>query len=221
MSSVHLEPRSAGPPAPGQAVRHVLEGYAAAATPDFVARYNALFSEQIYQHVIDLFPQRAAKIADIGAGTGRDAAWFAARGHDVLAIEPVRELREAGRKLHRSKRILWLDDCLPSLSNTVRFGAFDLVTLCAVWQHLPDADQRAAMPRLAGSIAPGGRLVISLRHGPGGEGRPVFASSPDATIATGSAAGLSLVRRREAESLQEGNQAMGVSWTWLVFEKAG
>ncbi len=86
-------------------MQDVLDGYAAAATADFIAVYDGLSSERIYQHVIDLFPNHSIKIADIGAGTGRDAAWLAAKGHDILAIEPVRELREAGQSLHPAANI--------------------------------------------------------------------------------------------------------------------
>jgi SAM-dependent methyltransferase len=200
-------------------MQEVLEGYAAAATPDFIAAYDGLSPEDIYAPVIDLFPSHPARIADIGAGTGRDAAWFAHRGHEVLAVEPVRALREAGQALHPSANIAWLDDCLPHL-NAVRLdAAFDLVTLCAVWQHLPDDERTIAMPRLARILALGGLLILSLRHGPGAEGRRVFPACPDMTIELAHACGLQLRRRRSAESVQAGNRAMGVSWTWLAFTK--
>lgn len=95
-------------------MQDVLEGYATAATADLIAAYDGLSPEGIYEHVIDLFPSRDAKVADIGAGTGRDAAWFAGKGHDVLAIEPVRELREAGQALHTAKNIRgWMIACQP------------------------------------------------------------------------------------------------------------
>jgi len=202
-------------------IGEVLDGYARAATDEFIARYEALSPEAIYQHVIDLFPRHPAKIVDIGAGTGRDAAWFAAKGHRVHAVEPVRELREAGRTLHSSERITWLDDRLPHLSKVRPCGPFDCVTLCGVWQHVPDADARQALSNLARLVAPDGRLIMSLRHGPGGEGRRVFAASPETMIAGARDEGLSLVRRKEAASIQAGNRALGVSWTWLVFERAG
>jgi hypothetical protein len=89
----------------GKSTRDILEGYAAAATPAFIAAYDRLSPESIYEHVIDLLPGRRAKVADIGAGTGRDAAWFACQGHYVFAAEPVREFREAGRALHCSENI--------------------------------------------------------------------------------------------------------------------
>jgi len=198
----------------------VLEGYAAAAAPDFIAAYDGLSPEEIYAHVIDLFPSHPARIADIGAGTGRDAAWFAQRDHDVLAIEPVRELREAGQTLHASSTIAWLDDRLPHLDAVRPDAAFDLVMLCAVWQHLPDGERRLAMPNLARIVAPGGRLVMSLRHGPGAPGRRVFPVDPGMTVEMAQACGFRLLRSLAADSVQSGNQAMGVTWTWLAFESA-
>ena len=202
-------------------MQDVLDGYAAAATADCIAVYDGLSSERIYQHVIDSFPNHSIKIADIGAGTGRDAAWLAAKGHDILAIEPVRELREAGQSLHPAANIKWLDDRLPHLGAVPTGGSFDLVTLCAVWQHLPDSDRAIALPRLATIIAPSGILIISLRHGPGANDRRVFPVSSDMTIEMAYACGLRLLRRQDASSVRRGNQAMGISWTWLAFEKVG
>ncbi|MGH6616712.1 class I SAM-dependent methyltransferase [Sphingomonas sp.] len=200
-------------------MQDVLKGYAAAATADFIAAYDGLAPESIYEHVIDLFPSRNAKIVDIGAGTGRDAAWFADKGHDVLAIEPVRELREAGQAVHTATNIRWLDDRLPELGAVVPYGTFDLVTLCAVWQHLTDEDRAIAMPRLATVAASCGVLIMSLRHGPGAVNRRVFPVSSDMTVEMASACGFRLIRRQDANSVQAGNRAMGVSWTWLAFEK--
>jgi SAM-dependent methyltransferase len=199
-------------------MQSILDGYAAAATPSFVAAYDALSSEVIYRPVIDLLPKRPSKVLDIGAGTGRDAAWFADEGHQVLAVEPVAKLREAGQVLHRSNRITWLDDRLPDLARIQSNRHFDLVTLCAVWQHLPNEKRASAIPRLATLLEPDGQLVMSLRHGPGRKGRPVFPVSVDATIDAAAGFGLSLVRRREAESVQEANRANGVVWTWLVLQ---
>lgn len=200
-------------------MQDVLEGYATAATAEFIAAYDGLSPESIYEHVIDLFPPHNAKVADIGAGTGRDAAWFAYKGHEVLAVEPVRELREAGQALHTAAKINWLDDRLPHLSAALTCGVFDLVTLSAVWQHLTEGDRAIAMPRLAAMVAPNGMLILSLRHGPGATGRRVFPVSSDTTIERALACGFRLLRRQDANSVQAGNQAMGVSWTWLAFEK--
>lgn len=73
----------------------VLAGYSASHR-ELISRFESVACDRLYQHVIDLFPVRSSRIADIGAGTGRDAAWLADKGHFVVAVEPVDELREAG-----------------------------------------------------------------------------------------------------------------------------
>jgi SAM-dependent methyltransferase len=199
-------------------MNEVLADYAAAATPALIAGYDALPPEQIYASVRDLLPRDPARIADIGAGTGRDAAWFADQGHRVLAVEPVHAFREAGAALHGA-RIEWLEDRLPELASLQTYASFDLVTLCAVWHHLDSADRARAIPNLARATAPGGRLILSLRHDPDPPGRGTFPAPPEETINLAGAAGFDLTRRVEAESVHAESRAKGVRWTWLVLTK--
>ena len=194
----------------------VLADYAAAATPALIADYDALPPEQIYAAVRDLLPREPARIVDIGAGTGRDAAWFAAQGHKVLAVKPVREFREAGATLH-GDRIEWLDDRLPELAALQSHGPFDLVLLCAVWHHLDTGSRARAMSSLAQVTAPGGRLILSLRHGPEAPG--TFPAPPEETIGLARAAGMDLIRQAESASVHAASRASGVRWTWLVLTK--
>jgi SAM-dependent methyltransferase len=196
----------------------VLAGYAAAATPALIAGYDALPPAQIYAAVIDLFPGAPSRIVDIGAGTGRDAAWLAAQGHLVLAVEPVREFRDAGAMLH-GDAIAWRDDTLPDLAGLE--GPFDLVLLCAVWHHLDPAGRARAMPNLARITAPGGTLILSLRHEPGHGDRSAFPAPPQDTIELAAAQGFELLRRAETEAVHEESRAAGVHWTWLAFAKPG
>jgi SAM-dependent methyltransferase len=196
----------------------VLADYAAAATPELIAGYDALPPEQIYAAVLDLLPREPARIADIGAGTGRDAAWLAEQGHRVLAVEPVREFREAGVALH-GDRIEWLDDQLPELSKLQQHGPFDLVMLCAVWHHLDTAGRARAIPGLAQATAPGGQLILSLRHDPTPD-RGTFPAPPEEAIELASAAGFALTRQAETESVHPVSRANGVRWTWLVLTRA-
>ncbi len=191
----------------------------AAAAPALVTRFEEVPPERLFAPVADLLPRPPARVADIGAGSGRDAAWFAASGHTVLAVEPVAELRTAAMALHPSPRISWLDDRLPHLPALAAHGTFDLVTLCAVWHHLVPEDREIAMARLAATVAPGGLFVLSLRHGPEMHGRPVYPVPPEETVDAATRAGLALVRRVEADSLHGENQAANVRWTWLALRK--
>jgi SAM-dependent methyltransferase len=199
-------------------VNNILAGYAAASA-DLIARLEAISSRDVYTHVLDLLPDCSGRVADVGAGTGRDGAWFAEQGHYVLAIEPVEELRNAGISQHPSPRIEWLDDRLPTLTIAKGWGVFDLVTLCAVWQHINEADRRLAIENVSQMVKVGGLIIMSLRHGPGAQDRPVFPISVDAVINAASSCGFKLLRRTEAASVQVGNRASGVHWTWLALRR--
>jgi SAM-dependent methyltransferase len=201
-----------------RSVEQVLVGYGNVAD-DWVETSEAIDCAKLYAPVLDLLPEPPSQIADIGAGTGRDAAWLAEQGHLVAAVEPVSRLREAGRALHPSDRIDWIDARLPDLRALARERRFDLILLNGVWQHLDDPQRSLAVRRFADLSAPGGRLVMSLRHGPAAAGRPVVAIDPDVTIAQAQSVGFWLLRRRESQSLQAANRAAGVTWTWLVFER--
>lgn len=197
-------------------MQDVIAGYAANAA-ELIARYEALSTADLLSPVIDLLP-RTGRVLDLGAGTGRDAAWFAANDFQVLAVEPVAGFRDAGARLHPSPRIDWLNDRLPDLTAVrQRGGAFDLVQLSGVWQHLDRDQRKRAMPVIATLLASTGILTVSIRHGPGAPNRPCFEGNAEEAISSAEAAGLRLVRRRHVASVQEGNRRAGVTWTWLAF----
>ena len=198
-------------------VEDVLRGYSKASA-DLIRHYEWVSPSQLYAPVADLLLTSSLKIADIGAGTGRDAAWLADQGHDVVAVEPVKEFRQAGKALHKSQKIEWLDDRLPHLHNLiVRSLRFDRVLLTAVWQHLDKVQRWVAMRSLADLTAPGGMLIMSLRHGPGVASRLVHEAHPEETIRAALHLGFQLIRERHTQSVQAANRAAGVQWTWLVF----
>lgn len=193
----------------------VLEDYARGAQRLFDA-FEEIPAAQVYAPVAHLLPSQPSRFADIGAGTGRDAAWFAAQGHTVLAVEPTEYFRTAGSKLHPSPQIEWLDDALPQLERTLARGdVFDRVILCAVWQHLGGADRAIAMPKLARLLAPGGLLIMNLRHGPEEPGSHPARRKDAELLALGSR--MERVFAGEAESVHPASRALGVTWTWLAF----
>jgi protein-L-isoaspartate O-methyltransferase len=199
--------------------QHALKGYAAEAAR-LLPQFEALSSAEVLGAVLDLLPSEPSRILEVGAGTGRDAAWLAELGHCVVAVEPVDELREAGRGLHLSPAIEWVDDRLPDLSRiSARGERYDLVLSVAVWQHLPPQHHLKAATALAALVAPNGRLIVSIRHGPGRPDRPCFPASPDDFIRGAESAGLDLIANRPAASVQQRNREAGVTWSWLCLDR--
>lgn len=194
------------------------EGYAAEAEA-LVGQYEGIRFADIHKQVLHLIPAAPCRVLDIGSGTGRDAAAFAAMGHAVVAVEPIAELRERAAALHPSPRIEWLDDGLPELSRLAARGEdFDVVMLTAVWMHLDEDQRRRAMPRVAALVRRGGVAILSLRHGPVPPGRRMFEVSAEETAALAAAEGLAVALRLDDRADDLGRP--GVSWTRLAFSKA-
>lgn len=131
-------------------------------------RYESLAFRDVHGWLIYLLPEATESLVlDIGAGSGRDAAWFARRGHEVIAVEPSAAMRREGQRRHPNPRIHWVDDRLPALAKVSRLGTdFDIILLSAVWVHVPPMDRARAFRKLVNQLKPGGLLAITLRHGP-------------------------------------------------------
>lgn len=196
------------------------EGYADEAEELF-KRYESIPAADAHHPVLHLIPAAPGSVLDIGSGTGRDAAWFAARGHRVVAVEPTDALRLPAMALHPSPQIEWLNDSLPDLALLLARGErFDAVMLTAVWMHLDAQQRRRAMPNLASLVRPEGALIMKVRHGPVPPGRRMFEVSPEETIELARMQNLHLVLNLRTESSQEANRIAGVTWTNLAFVKA-
>ena len=121
----------------------------------------------IDQGVMPFLPDRPGLVLTIGAGSLRDAAWFAARGWTVLATAPAGAMRDQAMRACPAGAIRWVADSLPELAAMHRLGLeCDLIRLGEDWAKLPQADRPRAMRKLATLLKPGGRLIVTLRHRP-------------------------------------------------------
>jgi SAM-dependent methyltransferase len=133
----------------------------------FAEQYETVDPEKIHGSWSHFIPETKSLILDVGAGSGRDAAWLANMGHEVFAVEPAKKLREKAQALHPLQNIHWISDTLPLLKKINNLGfKFDLILLNAVWIHIAPKNRERSFRKLSNLLKPGGKLVITLRHGP-------------------------------------------------------
>ena len=181
--------------------------------------------EQVHQpwleYLTPILNKPDARILDLGAGAGRDSKYLAEKGAEnnisVIAVEPAQTLAELGKKQTKGLNVNWLQDSLPDLHHiTNKEISFDLILLSAVWMHIPDSQRSRSLRKLANLLKPGGKLVISLRHGPSGDQRNMFDVCSDQLLQMSKEFGLSplLVTENNADVI--GRES--VTWQTVVLK---
>lgn len=191
------------------------EGYAEDAEILF-ERYRSMRFEDAHQSILHLFPIMPARILDIGSGSGWDAVAFYKKGHTVMAVEPTDALRERAKAQNPDLAIEWIKDGLPELAVISKMNElFDVILLSAVWMHLDVGQRRHALPVIVNLLSKGGRLFMSLRHGPVPDGRRMFDVSAEETEKLARAEGLDTLLKLEKQVGILNNP--GVTWSRLAF----
>jgi len=180
--------------------------------PELAARYESLRAEDVHAAFLGLLPRGSDRLAlDVGAGSGRDAAWLRGLGFEVVAVEPARGMRDAAAALHLGKNIRWLDDRLPALSATHRLGlAFDLILLSGVLMHVRPDERPRAFRKIATLLKPGGHLLISVRDGGGSPDRPMWPVARGELESYALSYGLAVLQVTDSRDLQARSE---VQWT--------
>ncbi len=164
-------------------------------------------------------PTDATDAADIGAGFGFDARRLAASGHRVVAVEPSEGMRQRGQRLdaEMSSPVRWIDDRYPNLDVLSGLGiSFGVILSTAVWMHLAPDERVVAMRRISALLRPGGRFVLTVRHGPPPEGRPMFSVPAEEAEALGRQNGLDL---HWSGRVEDRARREGVWWFRTVLDK--
>ena len=185
-----------------------------------IDHYDAVDPARMLASVRPLLPDPPARIGDIGAGTGRDAAWLQRQGYAIVAVEPAAALRAHGSS-RRDPAINWFDDRLPDLTHlAARRERFDALLLNGVWHHLDAAERRTALSVLCRLLAPKGLILLRVRAGPTAPGRGGVALPLAGTLAHAAALGLVLELNEPSAAFSAAKRAIGVSWTWLALRRA-
>ncbi|MGD9638063.1 MAG: class I SAM-dependent methyltransferase [Alphaproteobacteria bacterium] len=133
---------------------------------NYCRQYESLKFEDIHQDILAIIPPKGTKILDVGAGSGRDAAWFAVNGYEVTALEPSLAMIREGKSYHKNSAVRWICDSLPELKQVQKLGQqFDFILLSAVWMHVKPEERPRAFKNLNSLLAPNGQLSIVLRFG--------------------------------------------------------
>jgi SAM-dependent methyltransferase len=115
------------------------------------------YEEQILP-LIDLHLGAARRVLDVGCGEGQVARRLAARGADVVGLDPtVAQLavaRERGGSARYGRAVAEQLPC--------RSAAFDAVVMCLVIEHIHPFEPVFA--EVARVLAPGGRFLLLLNH---------------------------------------------------------
>ena len=113
-------------------------------------------NRQLVAEAADLPPGTAL---DAGSGEGGDAVWLAGRGWRVTAVDFAATALERGARAAADAgvgdRIQWVKADLLSWTPPERY---DLVS--AQFFHLAPPERDVVFGRLAGAVAPGGRLLL-------------------------------------------------------------
>jgi SAM-dependent methyltransferase len=103
-----------------------------------------------------LLPCSAARVLDVGAGTGATLRWIkeAFPKSQVTGVEPAAEAAEALGLCADAAFTDTIEDALP------RLGTFDLILLLDVLEHLRDPE--LVLRQLVARLEPGGCILVSL-----------------------------------------------------------
>ena len=128
------------------------------------ARYESIDPGQANAWLEPYIPREPATILDVGAGSGRDAAWLASKGHHVIAVEPSCDMRREAERFHSRSAFTLVADRLPDIKETSRSGlSFDLILLNAVWMFIPRTERERSIRKLIALLKPRGVIAISFR----------------------------------------------------------
>ncbi len=109
--------------------------------------------------------------ADVGCGSGRDAAWLQAHGYPAIGFDASEAMLAEARRRH--PEVVFRQASLPGLEGVDR-ARFANVLCETVIMHL-DAEQiGSATARLLDILMPGGVLYLSWRVGDGADRRDDF-----------------------------------------------
>ncbi|APE04445.1 methyltransferase type 11 [Alteromonas sp. RW2A1] len=189
----------------------------------YYSLYQSISADSVHGYLEQALANTQPTTAlDVGAGSGRDANWLAAKGWQVTATEPAEALLKLAKQ-HSNERVTWCDAALPALANLPtphqhKHQHFDLILLSAVWMHLPSEERPATIKRLSELLSDTGKMYISLRFGPSDPERPMYPVSYEELQALAAESGLT-ARNLNPVPSKDGLQRSDVEWVTVEVKR--
>ncbi|MCG9759931.1 MULTISPECIES: class I SAM-dependent methyltransferase [Pseudoalteromonas] len=133
---------------------------------DIFNLYESLKTEDVHSSWISSINFDGKKVLDLGAGSGRDAAYLASKGTElVVAVDSSCEMLSLAKQKHGDKKIIWMNESLPDLSSldSVSLGSFDFILCSAVLMFLDENAQVASLKTILRLLKKGGTAVVTIK----------------------------------------------------------
>jgi len=147
----------------GHAAYRALVGANEFDDPRVAALYDVFDSDRsdldVYAAIVEELG--AARVLDLGCGTGTLAIMLAEGGLDVVGVDPAAAMLEVARRKKGAERVRWIagDAASPELASI----EVDLVTMTGNAAIVADDDWRRTLEAVHGLLAPGGYFVFETR----------------------------------------------------------
>ena len=132
--------------------------------PRLASIYDALDPDRAdldpYLAMLESFGARS--VLDLGCGTGVFALMLAARGVEVIGVDPSGASLDVARSKPGADRVTWIHGDASAIPESVRVDAATM-TANVAQVFLTDADWHAALAAIQGALRPGGHLIFESR----------------------------------------------------------
>lgn len=128
--------------------------YYQAEAQSIAAQYQQTDFSSVRKRVANYFPTTGA-LLDLGAGSGRDAAYFLAQGYDVIAMDGSPAMLEQACRYHPELRNHSVIHRLPA-ALPLKASSIDVVYCMSVLMHLEKSAISAVVTDIYNILRPGG-----------------------------------------------------------------